>query len=55
MAGVANIGSDRNWTGSHFDQANWNAFGRLAWEPMLASRDIAEDVVRSVRSSAICK
>ena len=31
MAGVSNIGTDRNWTGSHFDQANWYAFGRLAW------------------------
>ena len=33
MAGVANTGTDRNWTGSHFDQANWYAFGRLAWNP----------------------
>ena len=33
MAGVANIGTDRNWSGSHFDQANWYAFGRLAWDP----------------------
>ena len=33
MAGVANIGADRNWTGSIFDQANWYAFGRLAWDP----------------------
>jgi alpha-glucuronidase len=33
MAGVANIGSDRNWRGSHFDQANWYVFGRLAWNP----------------------
>jgi alpha-glucuronidase len=33
MAGVANIGSDRNWAGSIFDQANWFAFGRLAWDP----------------------
>jgi alpha-glucuronidase len=33
MAGVANIGSDRNWAGSVFDQANWFAFGRLAWDP----------------------
>jgi alpha-glucuronidase len=33
MAGVSNIGADRNWTGSHFDQANWYAFGRLAWDP----------------------
>jgi alpha-glucuronidase len=46
MAGVANIGSDRNWSGSHFDQANWYAFGRLAWDPELASRDIAEEWVR---------
>ena len=32
MAGVANTGSDRNWTGHHFAQANWFAFGRLAWD-----------------------
>ncbi len=37
MAGVANTGSDRNWTGSSFDQANWYAFGRLAWNPALSS------------------
>ena len=52
MAGVANIGSDRNWTGSHFDQANWYAFGRLAWDPGLASRDIAEEWVRMTFSNA---
>ena len=46
IAGVANIGADRNWTGSHFDQANWYAFGRLAWDPDLSSRDIAEEWVR---------
>ena len=33
LAGVSNVGSDRNWTGSHFDQANWYAYGRLAWDP----------------------
>jgi alpha-glucuronidase len=33
MAGVANTGTDRNWSGSQFDQANWYAFGRLAWHP----------------------
>jgi alpha-glucuronidase len=33
IAGVANIGSDHNWSGSTFDQANWYAFGRLAWNP----------------------
>jgi len=46
MAGVANIGSDRNWSGSHFDQANWYAFGRLAWDPHLSARSIAEEWVR---------
>ena len=46
MAGVANIGTDRNWTGSQFDQANWYVFGRLAWNPAAASRDIAEEWVR---------
>ncbi len=43
MAGVANTGSDRNWTGSHFDQANWYAFGRLAWDPALSSETIARE------------
>lgn len=43
MAGVANIGSSRNWSGSDFDQANWYAFGRLAWDPRLASGDIARE------------
>ena len=37
IAGVANIGSDRNWTGSQFNQANWYAFGRLAWDHELSS------------------
>ena len=43
IAGVANTGSDRNWTGSHFDQANWYAFGRLAWNPQLPSDKIARE------------
>ncbi len=43
MAGVANTGSDRNWSGSHFDQANWYAFGRLAWDPSLSSEAIARE------------
>lgn len=46
MAGVANIGSDRNWSGSIFDQANWYAFGRLAWNPRQSARAIAQDWVR---------
>lgn len=43
IAGVANIGSARTWSGSHFDQANWYAFGRLAWDPQGASRAIARE------------
>lgn len=43
MAGVSNIGTDRNWTGHHFHQANWFAFGRLAWNPYQASQEIAEE------------
>ena len=43
IAGVANIGLNRNWCGHHFSQANWYAFGRMAWDPMLSSQDIAAD------------
>lgn len=43
MAGVSNVGSDRNWTRSHFDQANWYAFGRLAWDPEASAKTIARD------------
>ena len=43
IAGVANIGLDKNWCGHHFSQANWYAFGRLAWNPALSSRQIAEE------------
>ncbi len=43
MAGVANIGRDRNWSGSIFDQANWYAFARLAWDPNTSARAIAKD------------
>ena len=43
MAGVANIGSDLNWTGHPFGQANWYGFGRLAWNPELSSEKIAEE------------
>lgn len=52
MAGVANIGSDRNWSGSHFDQANWYVFGRMAWDPDAArARPIAEEWVRMTFSN----
>lgn len=51
MAGVANIGSDRNWSGSIFDQANWYAFGRLAWNPEQSARDIAGEWTRMTFST----
>ena len=43
IAGVANIGTAKNWTGHPFGQANWYGFGRLAWDPYMDSEDIAED------------
>jgi alpha-glucuronidase len=46
IAGVANAGSDRNWSGHHFAQANWYAFGRLAWNPDLPSKRIADEWIR---------
>ena len=52
MAGVANIGSDRNWSGSHFDQANWYAFGRMAWDPQGSrAQPIAEEWARMTFSN----
>ena len=51
IAGVANIGSDRNWTGSQLNAANWYAYGRLAWDPELSSRQIAEEWVRQTFSN----
>jgi len=52
MAGVANIGADRNWSGSQFDQANWYAFGRLAWNPELSPKAIADEWLRMTFSNA---
>ena len=46
IAGVANTGTDRNWTGHHLAQANWYAFGRLAWDPRLSSGQIATEWTR---------
>jgi alpha-glucuronidase len=43
IAGVANIGEDANWCGHHFAQANWYAFGRLAWDNRLSSAQIATE------------
>lgn len=46
MAGVSNTGSERNWTGHPFAQANWYAFGRLAWDPYLDPMKIADEWIR---------
>ncbi|WP_242186028.1 alpha-glucuronidase family glycosyl hydrolase [Sphingomonas sp. CARO-RG-8B-R24-01] len=46
MAGVANIGVDRDWSGSTFNQANWFAFGRFAWDPDGDARAIADEWAR---------
>jgi len=43
IAGVANIGQDESWCGHIFSQANWYAFGRLAWDPTLSSEQIADE------------
>ncbi len=51
MAGVANTGTDRNWTGHLFGQANWYAFGRLAWDPLLNAAVIAEEWIRMTLSN----
>jgi alpha-glucuronidase len=61
IAGVTNIGDDRNWCGHFFAQANWYAYGRLAWDRSLAADQIADewitmslsrnpDVVKTIRS-----
>jgi alpha-glucuronidase len=46
ITGVTNIGDDRNWTGHFFGQANWYAFGRLAWDHALKADQIADEWIR---------
>jgi alpha-glucuronidase len=46
IAGVSNIGRDRNWCGHLFAQANWYAFGRLAWDNTLSSEQIADEWIK---------
>ncbi len=46
IAGVANTGRDLNWCGHHFAQANWYAYGRLAWDPGLGAKAIADEWIR---------
>lgn len=60
IAGVANTGTDRNWTGHDFLQANWYAFGRLAWNHRLTSAQIADEwtkmtLTRDQRAVAVIK
>lgn len=51
MAGVANIGNERNWTGHPFGQANWYALGRLAWNSELSAGTIADEWIRQTFSN----
>lgn len=51
MAGVSNIGNERNWTNHPFGQANWYAFGRLAWDHTLSARQIADEWIRQTFSN----
>jgi alpha-glucuronidase len=60
IAGVANTGTDRNWTGHDFLQANWYAFGRLAWNHEISSAQIADEwikmtLTRESRAVAVIK
>ncbi|MEP6621928.1 MAG: alpha-glucuronidase family glycosyl hydrolase [bacterium] len=51
IAGVANVGNDRNWTGSEFNQANWYAFGRLSWNHELSASAVADEWIRMTLSN----
>jgi alpha-glucuronidase len=51
IAGVSNVGNDRNWTGHPFGQANWYAYGRLAWDQSLDSAQIANEWIRQTFSN----
>jgi alpha-glucuronidase len=51
ISGVANIGNDTNWTGSHMNQANWYVFGRMAWDPDISAEAVADEWVRQTFSN----
>lgn len=53
IAGVSNVGSDTNWTGHDFAQANWYAFGRLAWNDNLRSDQIADEWIKQTFYPAV--
>lgn len=50
IAGVSNVGNDINWCGHHFAQANWYAFGRMAWNSSLSSEQIADEWLKQTFS-----
>ena len=52
VAGVANVGDTANWCGHPFSQANWYAFGRLAWNPELSAEAIADEWLRQTFHTA---
>lgn len=52
MAGVVNLGTDRNWTGHPFVQSSWYAFGRLAWDYTLTAEDIADEWMKMTYTNA---
>jgi len=51
ISGVANIGNDTNWTGSHMNQANWYVFGRMAWNQDISAELVANEWVRQTFSN----
>ncbi len=51
ISGVSNVGTDTNWTGSHFNQANWYVYGRMAWDPNLSAEAIADEWARQTFSN----
>lgn len=51
ISGVSNVGSDTNWTGSHFNQANWYVYGRMAWNPDLSAETVADEWIRQTFSN----
>ena len=53
IAGVSNIGADRDWTANMFGQSSWYAFGRLAWNPFLTAKQIAGEWIRMAFSNNV--
>ncbi|HEX6274409.1 MAG TPA: alpha-glucuronidase family glycosyl hydrolase [Polyangiaceae bacterium] len=51
IAAVANVGTDRNWCGHPFAQANWYAFGRLAWDHRLRAGAVADEWLKMTFTS----